>query len=775
MTFTTISQEDLVTALKEGRVDKVTSLLQNDPDFLTTPEPQPWLHLAINAPANCRRLLRLLLEAGLSTDIPDKAGVTALHLAANKGRVKCLQELLQWKASVDIRDDIGHTPLHYATFSRHRKALTCIHLLIRAGASRNVRTNKGFTPLHVAAEVGNVAAARALLDEGASPTVTDNIGRTSLHLASTTEMVEILLSAGADVTWEDAEGVTPLDRAIHHFPALAPTLLGAGVAVQGDRQDSDLRVFFHFNIISRQQSEVKLLNTMSHKGHYDLLKHPLCETFLHLKWLLVYPLLYLKWIIFTGVVASLTASVCLRASLPFPQTTESDKAWRDNNYSVLTSIIVLQVVSAFLLALLVARMVMQMLVLRSLLWRRVDKCMELVFTVCSAILLAMKGPLEHWERHLGTLTLLLGWYNVTVLVGDIPSVGIYVQMFHTVARRIIKFTAVFSSLIIGFAISFHLAFEKAEAFQTVWLSSLKVLAMMVGELDFHEILGTNASQALPVTSEVVFVAFVLLITIVIANLLVGLAVQDIHDLWKVAGVRRLALTVEHEASVDLMLSSRLFTCLLSHKLLAHLTKRFSLLQQFPSRFLSLLTPRKHTLATLQWWTFKEAAYKKYGQMNRFNVFIRPYDPVDPEQVYCKISRKQEGIPSGYKLPSWIIRNTKIFLENGIRLGTSRAELVQSYDSDESSNCEGEDSINDNSSWDAITEDSFSEGDNLMITGFDTIDAVANKTNDILNISSESDHLSLVKLQDQINDLKQSIANINYLAEGNCKVKYETTI
>nr|XP_045622365.1 transient receptor potential channel pyrexia-like [Procambarus clarkii] len=728
------TMEDLITALKEGDIAKVVLLLQHHRDLLTTAEPHPWLHLAVNAPANCRPLLLLLLEAGISSDTPDAVGITALHLTAKKGQVKCLQDLLQWKVSVDVKDNMGLTPLHYAAFSRHRRALTCIKLLIQAGASRDAHNNEGLTPLHVAVDVGNISTARTLLDLGASHALTDARGRTPLHLASTTKMAETLLSAGANVTCEDGEGHTPLDRAIKHFPDIVPTLLGAGVAVQGDPQDKDLRVFFHLNIISGGQgSEVKLLKTMVHYGHYDLLKHPLCETFLHLKWLLIYQLLYIKWATCTGAVASVTANLSLRARLPLKDDNETNIEWLNNNYTVLTTIAVLQGVSAVLLSLLLARTIMQMLVLRSRFWHKVDKLLELVFLICSAGLVAMRGRLETWERQVGALTLLLGWYNVTVLIGHIPSVGIYVQMFNNVAVKIIKFTVVFSSLLFGFAISFHLSFERTVAFQTVWSSCLKTLAMMVGELDLTDLLESDTTQSLKGMPEVLFVVFVLFITVVIANLLVGLAVQNIQDLLKVAGVRRLALTVEHEAMVDQMYSSHLISYLLPDKHLAWLRKKFSLLQQFPSRFLSIFSPRKHTLATFEWWTFEaEAAYTKCGHMNRYNVFIQPYDTVDPAQVYCRQSNKQKPIPTGFKLPSWIIRNTRILLESGIQLGTSNAAVIHRYDSD-------------------------------------------NNKSDTVDISLKSENVILFKLQEQINDLKESIATMSQLKETHCNVSHETML
>lgn len=49
--------------------------------------------------------------------------------------------------------------------------------------------------------------------------------------------------------------------------------------------------------------------------------------------------------------------------------------------------------------------------------------------------------------------------------------------------------------------------------------------MMAGELEFENIFVSNA---FPITSHLMFFAFVILVTVILANLLVGLAVSDIQ-------------------------------------------------------------------------------------------------------------------------------------------------------------------------------------------------------------------------------------------------------
>ncbi|KAG7154455.1 transient receptor potential channel pyrexia-like isoform X1 [Homarus americanus] len=674
-------REDLENALKEGHKARVASLIQNHSDLLTS-KSLPWLHLAVSAPKNSSKLLRLLLKEGISADVTDSSGATALHLSAKKGQKRCLENLLEWKAKIECKDNLGRTPLHYAALCKHKGVVACIQVLLEAGAFLDASNKKGLAPLHVAAEVDNVTAARIFLHAGASQNMVDGRGRTPIHIASSIKMTEILVLAGADMTTEDAEGQTPLYKAISHFPSLVHTMLTSGVAVRGDPCDSQLGVYFNFNVICRPGNvEVKLLNALAHDDHFDRLKHPLCETFLHLKWLLIRTLFCIKWAMFAFVVFALTINVCLRVHLPLPQdcNTSTYTVWVNNKCSYIKTAAVLRWLSLLMMSAIVMRTLLQISVKKSLFLRRKDKWLEMVFIVCSIPLLVTEGRLEMWERQLGSFTLLLGWYGVTMMVGHIPSVGIYVQMFHAVALKMMKFSAVFLSLFVGFAVSFHLSFVEVVAFRTAWSSFIKTLVMMVGELDTAELFETSDSdQKIWVLPELIFIIFVLLITVIITNLLVGLAVQDIQELQKVAGVSRLAHTVEQEASFDYFLSSRLLECPFSANFLTWMKKRYSLLQQFPP--IPLHEPSLKRLSSV-WLSNQESEYKTFGHMDHYNVVIFPYDPTNPGRVYKYQQTTRKMVPTSYSLPSWIIRNTKKLIENNPNIGYRDADFIYGCDSD----------------------------------------------------------------------------------------------
>lgn len=116
---------------------------------------------------------RVLLEApGLAADAANSAGETPLMMAALKGHLPIMAELIARGAAVNRE---GWTPLHYAASGGHEDA---IELLLSRGAALNAQAPNGATPLMMAAGFGTIDSARLLLRRGADPTLR-NQGRRS--------------------------------------------------------------------------------------------------------------------------------------------------------------------------------------------------------------------------------------------------------------------------------------------------------------------------------------------------------------------------------------------------------------------------------------------------------------------------------------------------------------------------------------------------------------------------------------------------------------------
>lgn len=147
----------------------------------------------------------------------DFMGLTPLHWAIAsgqaKGRITCVEILINAGVDLDLTNNSGYSPLHYACSTKKSE---CAKLLIERGA--NIETtiaSTGQTPLHCAASKGDEDCIRILIEKGAIVNAIDSNGDTPLHLArrfGRTECESILIDAGAETGIKNLAGEYPLDN-----------------------------------------------------------------------------------------------------------------------------------------------------------------------------------------------------------------------------------------------------------------------------------------------------------------------------------------------------------------------------------------------------------------------------------------------------------------------------------------------------------------------------------------------------------------------------------
>lgn len=139
---------------------------------------------------------------------------------------------------------------------------------------------------------------------------------------------------------------------------------------------------------------------------------------------------------------------------------------------------------------------------------------------------------------MAALGIFLTWLELMMIVGRFPTFGLYVQMFTMVAVNFSKFLLAYCCLLFAFGLSFAVLFANYPPFTNVPLSLLKTVVMMSGELEFEDMFynGEPGEEIqFPYTAHFLFLMFVVLVTVILTNLLVGLAVSDIQGLQKSAG------------------------------------------------------------------------------------------------------------------------------------------------------------------------------------------------------------------------------------------------
>lgn len=120
--------------------------------------------LAIATKANFKRIVKLLVDAGVDINWQDGVGETALHIAARFGHDECARILIEGtdeqKADLNAVEKNFHwTPLHIAAVDGHLSVAT---LLVEAGADVDKLDSSGWTAKEHASLRGHLPIARLL-------------------------------------------------------------------------------------------------------------------------------------------------------------------------------------------------------------------------------------------------------------------------------------------------------------------------------------------------------------------------------------------------------------------------------------------------------------------------------------------------------------------------------------------------------------------------------------------------------------------------------------
>ncbi|MBN8969464.1 MAG: ankyrin repeat domain-containing protein [Rhizobiales bacterium] len=159
-----------------------------------------------------------LLSEGADIEARDRSGRTALLLSTHGNHVDVARLLIAAGADVNAKDSISDTPYLYAGAEGRNEILM---MTLEAGADLASTNRYGGTALIPAAHHGHPETVKILLGTAININHINRLGWTALIEAVIlsdggpvhTEIVRLLVDAGADVNIADRDGVTPLAHA----------------------------------------------------------------------------------------------------------------------------------------------------------------------------------------------------------------------------------------------------------------------------------------------------------------------------------------------------------------------------------------------------------------------------------------------------------------------------------------------------------------------------------------------------------------------------------
>lgn len=563
------------------------------------------LHLA--AESSSSKHVDMLARRMCGVNDRDDLGRTPLHCAARKGQRKACLVLLSMGAEINSRDNISQTPLMLSVKGNHAK---CVELLLDYKASADLQDNDGDSALHMACGQGRGAIVELLLNRGASVVLLNDRNHACLETAAKAGSSDASMIFVKHKRWSELEsyktstGQNAMSLLVENFPEAAEVLLNQCVhhSQRLNASDPDYAVTYNFKYLDpgpnhkdrSRRSRFAALEAMIKHKRQRLLLHPLTLKLNQRKWSTLGRYVFISdFLTYLLLMILITAFIVIqregqhfrpsdnkkarpRRSVNTMGNDEDDyKPKPSDIYPTKTPFTQAAPVIIMMLSLFhIMKEFFQIYVQRWNYFKDTSNYLDWVLYFCAAMFmvpyLTRAEDLDDWFGGLsdprilwitGIFAIFVCYMNMMLFLRRYRLFGTYISMYIEVTKTVFQVLLVFVFLLLAFALVFHILFKEQAGFHTLQHSILRVMVMMIGELDFGAIfidsIGEYKSEKKtrplnPFPQVGFFFIFLCLFLLAVAlmNLLVGLAVGDIDQMKKFATVRRLAMQIEYQIEIE---------------------------------------------------------------------------------------------------------------------------------------------------------------------------------------------------------------------------------
>ncbi|KAI8752888.1 transient receptor potential cation channel subfamily A member 1 [Biomphalaria glabrata] len=574
-------------ASKYGRTNIVRELIKHDKTIVNHEDENSNTALHVAARYGHYKVAKVLLSLGADVFTRNYNRWTPLDLAASKGWTKTCTVLLNGGAPVDPTDKHKTSPLHLATSYGHARV---VELLIERGANVALKDDEGKNCLDRAIENNQATVAKVIVNcafwkdalrNATKDPITGNIDtplrKLIKHMPEIAQRVfDRCLSYGHEKNPERPEYEITFDYEFLddvYAPWIAAVLKNEETQQSGELtaesnfDDEDERLPADAKPYSTDTNILKKnhpLYIMILSERESLLAHPLATSLLQYKWNKFGSFFYyLSFCIYVVFLVFLTGFM-ISTEPPFHFDSKDRELIENNTCNALgkkyEQPLFARVGTYIILTLAGFNMLKELLQLYQAKLNYLGWTNLIEWGIyLSAVLLVINyndcqgatGYRLEWQWNMGAITLFLGWFELVLLIQKFPRFGIYVVMFTDVLHTFSQFFVVFFLFIIAFALAFFTLLQGQFPFETVTKSLIKTSVMLIGEFEFDDIYNAKDSPLpYPVASYIIFVIFLIIMSIIIMNLLVGLAVDDIKAVQEQAALKRMAMRVELALDVE---------------------------------------------------------------------------------------------------------------------------------------------------------------------------------------------------------------------------------